>query len=297
MNETQKAFSQFNLNLSRIRSYEGDLTITCPDICSRILFITFLNHYKEHPLRKSLLTEVYMPFQEDLSEIVAPGLTINNALPCLLSHRQRIDRWFQSWRVSAPWFMDDVESSIEFLIAFVLVHGGRLDGEDVPQLTCLPRAPLIPKDFNPVFQQPYPIILGDESAQRFQTLSQIANLVPDPLERKQSIRRLECLFVPTLESPEDFERRMRKQFDDALRTFTAEYATQYVDRKFVLRDADWSVRRIAGQTLRQIVDASPIHENADPEQTVKKAIERFAIDKLGLDRRMLTIAKKRKVQK
>lgn len=292
----EQAFSQFALKVHRLRSYVGDLKITPPDISSRSIFIDQLNVYKEHPLRKSLWTEVYIPFQTDVCEQVVPGQPIDDPLSIVQPHIGRLDRWFQSWFISAPWFMDDIESSIGGWLISVLAYGKNLTKEDFPYLNCLPEDPVMPKEFNPVFQDPYPIISNLDSAKMFRALMKICEMVPDPYPRNVCIRGIESSFVTRLESPEHFERRMRKQFDGALREFTAEYERHYVERTFVVRDADWSVRRIAGQTIREIADAAAVHENADPEQTVKKAIERFAVEKLGLGRRMLTAARKRKVQ-
>ncbi len=290
----QRPFSQFKLDVRRMRTYEEDVAAPRPDICSRSAFIEHLNEYKGHPLRKSLWTELYVPFQDEVSKV--PG-RIEDPRPIVLRHRNRLDRWFQSWCISAAWFMDDIESSIESWLVSALVYGKELDGEDVPPLTCVSEEPVMPKEFTPVFQDPYPVFHDLYTAKQFLALKKIFECIPDPYLRSVGIRGVESSFVTRLESPETFVERMRTQFEDALKKYMAEYETQYVERKFVLRDTDWSVRRIAGQTLREIVDASPIHENSDPEQTVKKATERFAIDKLRLDRRMLTVARKRKVQK
>ena len=157
-----------------------------------------------------------------------------------------LDRWLWDWSIEDEWLMDSCRHTLDAWAAQLHHDGaGVLDNVYPLRVWYGPTEAVLAvalRQFSPIFESPYPLPKKALSAKDRQVM-----LDGPPT----SLRIYEATVAR--ESPKDFKKRMRVQFEAQLAAYTAEREARILlDRDKQQRDAEWTALYHFGETPKRI---------------------------------------------
>ncbi len=213
---------------------------------------------------ESLKNDVF--YQCDFFEYVAA----KQPIPERVHERAQtcFDEWLVAWGIVDEWLMDACRHTLSCWAELVHHDGrGALDGRwPVPVWYAPGESNLsVLKDFAPALEQPHPIALYTLSEEEETILSH------DPMAL-----RIHEARVPR-ESGKAFKRRMKKQFDEQLDDYIAQYEARMLEHSKIARDAAWTALFQFGESPKKIEawESRRSGENVSYAR-IQQAIQKFA---------------------
>ena len=188
-------------------------------------------------------------------------------------------RWVKERRVTDDWLIDTIADTLDFWERHPQSPAARLEAGVSWFFVNRPEA--VPPDFQPVLDEPYP-----------RKSSRAAQLSAEKVALELSAGgydRLRQVMAP--ESIEQFQQRMRKQFNSQLAEYcqTIRIGWDYQSSPELLMHARWTALHWAGQSCGEIARTwKPLHRTTrtgpayrEPVSAVQKAVRRFS-ERIGL---------------